>query len=367
MESHLKDYIKDAEFHITGYSYAASHRLKRKGGGAIIYINNNLTYQILISISDEMCSLVGVYINELNLIVFVVYRPPPDYNSNYHGEILRKSFKTTVIDNIYKVMDNYTAPVPDVILTGDFNFPKAVWKHGIGEAKANSRSEKESLELLINVASHLNLLQKVTFSTRKSKSGNGNILELIFTNNHDLITNMYIEKSKISDHEYIECETSHDFTINKEIIVEPEETNLSSYNYKITIWKSLKAKFKETDWNYIITNCSSSEEKIEAILETTMKAVDENSSKFKQPRGRKQQNIPKERRILLRKKKKLKTSLKKKNLSSNRKETIEKSILDIDTNLLFSHQNERIREEMCAINNIKVNPKHFFTFAKKHV
>ena len=75
-----------------------------------------------------------------------------------------------------------------------------------------------------------------------------------------------------------------------------------------------------------------------------MKAVDENSSKFKQPRGRKQQNIPKERRILLRKKKKLKTSLKKKNLSSNRKETIEKSILDIDTNLLFSHQNERIWE-----------------------
>ena len=71
-----------------------------------------------------MCSLVGVYINELNLIVFVVYRPPPDYNSNYHGEILRKSFKTTVIDNIYKVMDNYTAPVPDIILTGDLIFLK---------------------------------------------------------------------------------------------------------------------------------------------------------------------------------------------------------------------------------------------------
>ena len=76
---------------------------------------------------------------------------------------MRKSFKTTVIDNVYKVMDNYTAPVPDIVLTGDFNFPKAVWKHGIGEAKANSRSEKESLELIINVASNLNLIQKCIF------------------------------------------------------------------------------------------------------------------------------------------------------------------------------------------------------------
>ena len=307
MESHLKDYVKDAEFHITGYSYAASHRQKRKGGGAIIYIHNNLTYQTVIAASDEMCSLVGVHINELNLIVFVVYRPPSDYNTIHHGEILRKSFKTTVIDNIYKVMDNYTAPVPDIIITGDFNFPKAVWKHGIGEAKANSRSEKESLELIIKVASNLNLLQKVSFSTRKTRSGNGNILELIFTNNHDLITNIYSEKSKISDHDYIVCETSHDVTINKEQLTEPEETNLSSYNYQNTNRISLKAQLKGTDWNNII-NCSNSEEMREAILETTMKAVDENSSKFKQPRGKKQQNIPKERRTMLRKKKNQKLS-----------------------------------------------------------
>ena len=341
--------------------------MKRKGGGAIIYIDNNLTYQTLIAISDEMCSLVGVYINELNLIVFVVYRPPPDYNTIYHGEILRKSFKTTIIDNIYKVMDNYAAPVPDIVLTGDFNFPKAVWKHGIGEVKANSTSEKSSLEQIIQIASNLNLLQKVTFSTRKTRSGNGNILELIFTNNHDLITNIYSENSKISDHDYIVCETSHDFTLNREQLTEPEETNLSSYNYQNTDWKSLKAQFKGTNWKSLIESCSSSADKREAILEATLKAVDEHSHKYKQKRGKKHQNIPKERRVMHRKKKKLRVKLKDIKLTSNRKENIEKSISNIDTNLLLSHQNERIREEMCAISNIKVNPKHFFTYAKKHV
>ena len=240
--------------------------MKRKGGGAIIYINNNLTYQTLILSSDEMCSLVGVYINELNLIVFVVYRPPPDYDTIYHGEILKNSFKKTVIDEINKVMDKYTAPVPDIVLTGDFNFPKAVWKQGIGEAKANSRSEKESLEEIIKLASNLNLLQKVNFSTRKARSGKGNILELIFTNNHDLITNMYSEKSKLSDHDYILCETSHDFNIKNEQPTEPEETNLSSYNYPKTNWELVKAKLRGTDWKNVINNCSSSVEMREAII-----------------------------------------------------------------------------------------------------
>ena len=87
--------------------------------------------------------MVAVYINELNLIVFMIYRPPPDYDSCYHGEVLEKSFKTTVIENINKVMKNYMSPVPDIIIAGDFNFPRAMWKHGIVEAYANTRSEKK--------------------------------------------------------------------------------------------------------------------------------------------------------------------------------------------------------------------------------
>ena len=141
-ETHLTDDIIEAEFNITGYSHETSNRVGREGGGVIIYINNDLTYKTLISESDEMCSIVAVYINELNLIVFMVYRPPPNYESGHYGEILEKSFKTIVIENFNKVIHENKAPVLDIILTGDF--PKAIWTYGIGDAFSNTISEKKT-------------------------------------------------------------------------------------------------------------------------------------------------------------------------------------------------------------------------------
>ena len=43
-ETCLKKEIKEVEFEIRGYSHVTSHRKNRKGGGVIIYINDNLTY-----------------------------------------------------------------------------------------------------------------------------------------------------------------------------------------------------------------------------------------------------------------------------------------------------------------------------------
>ena len=77
-ETCLNKEIKEAEFEIGGYSHVTSHRKNRNGGGVIIYINDNLTYQTLVSISDEMCSMIAIHINELNTVVFMVYRPPPN-------------------------------------------------------------------------------------------------------------------------------------------------------------------------------------------------------------------------------------------------------------------------------------------------
>ena len=75
-ETWLNDKMKEAEYEIEGYSYVASHRKDRDGGGVIIYIDGDATYRPLVSVSDEVCSIVAVYLEELNLIVFMVYRPP---------------------------------------------------------------------------------------------------------------------------------------------------------------------------------------------------------------------------------------------------------------------------------------------------
>ena len=366
-ETYLRDDIKEAEFTINGYSHETSNRRNREGGGVIIYISNELTYKTLISDSDEMCSIVAVYIHELNLIVFMIYRPPPNYKSRYFGEILEKSFKTVIINNIYKVMKDYEAPLPDIVLAGDFNFPKATWKYGLGEAFGSTRFIKNSLQQLIDVASNLNLLQKVTFGTRETRSGNNNTLELIFTNNHELISNIHGEQSELSDHRYIVCETSYSFSSNNQKIEEPKETNLASYNYLKTDWVALKTKLKEINWSKILDRYKTSEEKIQAILEMISIAVDEVCTKFKQQRGKDIKIIPKDRRILLRNKKKKKLKLKEENISIEMKGRIEKAIIEIDIKLLNSHQDERTNEEVRAIETMKTNPKHFFAYAKKHL
>ena len=159
-ETCLKDNMKEAEYEIEGYSYVASHR-KDRGGGVIIYIDEDASYKSLISISDEMCSLVAIYLEELNLIVFMVYRPPPNNISIYRGDKLVRSFNDIVISNINKVIGKFQAPTPDIILTGDFNFPKALWDAGIGTVQTDEPCNRKSLQQLIDLASRYNLLQIV--------------------------------------------------------------------------------------------------------------------------------------------------------------------------------------------------------------
>ena len=148
----------------------------------------------------------------------MVYRPPPNNNSTYHGDNLEKSFNDIVISNINKVIGKFQAPTPDILLAGDFNFPKALWDAGMGIVQTDNTCNRKSLQQLIDVASSHNLLQTITEGTRVTKSGHQNILELIFTNNHELITNMQIQPSEITDHKYIKCETSHKLSTMEKLV-----------------------------------------------------------------------------------------------------------------------------------------------------
>ena len=74
--------------------------------------------------------------------------------------------------------------------------------------------------------------------------------------------------------------------------------------------------------------------------------------------------IPRDRRILLRKKKKLNKKLLNTN-STDKKVELENHIKEIDKKLLESHGEENIVKEARALEKIKTNPKHFFTYAKK--
>eukprot|EP00111_Clytia_hemisphaerica_P017726 TCONS_00052438-protein len=67
--------------------------------------------------------------------------------------------------------------------------------------------------------------------------------------------------------------------------------------------------------------------------------------------------IPRDRQILMRKRKKLK----KRQLNKNTKSRL----IDIQLKLQSSYANERYNQELDAISKIKVNPKFFYSYAKR--
>merc|ERR1712105_129067 len=318
----------------------------------------------LVSVGDEMCSFVAVHLEDLNLILFMVYRPPPNKNDKYHGDKLVRSFNDIVLSNINNVISKFQTPTPDIILAGDFNFPKALWDAGIGTVQTDIPCNRTSLQKLIDLASRHNLLQTVTEGTRVTKSGRRNILELIITNNFELITSVQVQPSEITDHEYIKCETSFKLsTMIKEHVPE-SDTNLSTYNYESADWKNIKAALEKINWTEVLAEYEKSEEKLKVILEIVIKIIEENCTTFKNQRGSHSNIIPKDRRVLFRKKKILNKELQKRSPPDRRKQ-IEKAICKIDKKLLNSYEEESVVNETCAIENIKSKPKYFFSYARK--
>ena len=208
------------------------------------------------------------------------------------------------------------------------------------------------------------MLQTVTEGTRVTRSGRRNILELIFTNNHELITSVQVKPSEITDHEYIKCETSYKLSAMGKEHVHDNGTNLSTYNYETANWKNIKAELKKVNWQEILAEHESSEEKLKVILEIVIKIIEENCTTFRNQRGSHSNKIPKDRRVLFKKKKILNKELQKRN-TPDRKKRIEKAIGEIDKKLLDSYEEESIVDETRAIEYIKSNPKYFFTYARK--
>merc|ERR1711874_106120 len=132
---------------------------------------------------------------------------------------------------------------------------------------------------------------------------------------------------EISAHKYIKSETSHTLPTHKKQVPN-QETNLSLYNYGTAKWKNIKTSLKQVKWNEIFEKCDSTEKKIIKIIEIIMKIIENNNSKFKFPRGSQTNKIPRDRKILLRKKKKF--NLKLKRCNTRKKNCIESAIVDID-------------------------------------
>ena len=298
----------------------------------------------------------------------LAYRPPPHYTTDnqYHGQPLEESFRNIILNNISSTIHTFSTPEPDVLLLGDFNFPKAVWREGIGIQNIGISPENRMLNSLIDICDTHNLSQKITFGTRPTPAGEENILDLLFTNNDDLLYNITGQASALSDHYLITGTTRHNFQLSSNTKRSPNETPLlSAFNLNKANWPEIRSFLSKINWDKILKDKSNTEI-IDILSAILYEALELFCPRYRNPPGRSNHIIPRDRRILFRQRSRKKKRLQKLRPDSIRAVRISIEILEIEQRLKASLEAENLTEETKAIERISTNKKAFFSYANKY-
>jgi len=212
------------------------------------------------------------------------------------------------------------------------------------------------LKILDDFTLQFNLNQLV----HKPTHTNGNILDFLLTNNPDTIFDYKVTPTLQSDHFIIDVITH--LTFNKTIKNDTQKnfnSKFDKYNfYSDSInWENINKNLEDICWHdFLMTYESNPDEQYNAFLEKCLEVLTANNLPLRKP-PKKKTFIPRDRRILMRKRRKLK-----KRSPSNKTKA---RLIDIELKLQNSYANERKTQELDAISKIKVNPKYFYSYAKR--
>ena len=355
-ESHLDSNIDDAEIAIPKYSVYRSDRLNRIQGGVVIYVRSPyiVDEKLMTKFSNGVCELLILKIKEINLSIVCVYRPPDTTQTEFSECI-------NTIENYFKdktLQEN-------IIILGDFNLPHLKWNVCDTKVIPNIESggpisEQIDAARLLELTESLFCQQTITKATRIN-----NVLDLIFTNNEDLISDITISDSGISDHKLIttnlnieskEAQPQSDFKLESCSKLE----NFAFWSKKCK-WDCVTNKLSDTNWEQQITETSDINSDLNFIYKQCYESCEGN---IPQKRKYNENYIPHDRKVLMRKRRIQRSNLPKAKTQSQAAK-IEKKILHLEQKLLESHTNDRIRKENDAVSAILSNSKAFFRYAKQ--
>ena len=351
-ESHLRPEILDAEIAIENYHlYRADRANRRKKGGVITYVRNDLagSCQELLATSNGAVECTLLHIESLNLIIGGVYRPPVCVTSQF----------TDTINKIHGEIIKLGDPAPNILITGDFNMPNAPWQSL--EMYGGSDSIRRQAEALFNFSMLHALEQVITKATRGD-----NILDLCFTNNDELIDQVRIEDSSLSDHKLIFLTTNIHLKQNVQsnnINNTDDQPPLRSLNfYRETInWDLINNKFLHFDWDGAFMNLSTDE--ILRVLQQIILTISQEYVPMKRKHTKQARTIPRDRRLLMKKRTKITRQLSRATGPGTR-ERLMARLAELEKDLAESHRAERQRDENRAVASIKTNPKYFYSYAR---
>ena len=200
-ETWLNKTIKE-EANIEGYNIYRCDRKDKQRGGTAIYLQEKVEAEQICEISHKKCEMVAINIPELQTINIVVYRPPGT----------KKKVFDVILDEIEKIYKNIKKPEPTIILSGDFNFPFVKWNRMPSggctwryKTRTNAtQDEKIQFIKLMKICDEQCMLQVIEEETRGK-----NTLDLIYTNETGIVSDIDVNKTAISDHSRIEISTNY--------------------------------------------------------------------------------------------------------------------------------------------------------------
>ena len=329
----------------------------RVRGGTAIYLHDKLEANLICEKSNGICEMVAIMIPEIQTVNIVIYRPPGTKSNEF----------STILNEIQQIFQKLEKPDPTIILSGDLNFPFVEWKRMSDnscswEYKPNTNAttgDKDQFENLMKICNEQCMLQIIEEPTRLE-----NTLDLIFTNEVNLVTMIEVNKSRLSDHNIIEISTNYTTTDKQEINQMREESNILktlNFHTKSVKWKDINRIIEETNWeqNFETKDVIQSSKEFEEIITNT--AIENAPKRSKLGNFRK---IPKERKRLHNRLKMLKRE-KHKAYSKERKKRFENKILETEKKLIESRRSEKLENEKRCIDSMKENPKMFYSFINR--
>jgi len=369
-ETWLEDH-KDAELSIQNYLLFRQDRPTRKThkgrhvGGVALYLLESWAPGAVpvLQFSNDAVDILCVHIPSKNIVVSVIYRQPDD---SKHGHQSTNKELAEVLDKLNSILSDLPSPTPDIIILGDMNLPHVLpttWKHG-NTKKGISSDETNMIKSLKETVDNFFLEQLVDQTTHQD----GNMLDLLFTNNSEIIHSQSCEETTYSDHHIVKFKST--YILNKPTIkappLPPEESfeSLNFFSEDIN-WDEMNSKLSEHPWEDELSHLDHPAmitKFIDICYQICKKYVPIKKSRVTKSN---RMRIPRHRRILMRRRTKVQKHLQKKRLSIKRRNKLKHELTDIELSLKSDYCSERSNQEKSAIEAIKINNKHFYSYAKK--
>ena len=332
-ETFLTDEISDSELMIPDFTITRCDRRQRMGGGVCMYVKNSVNFTTCVSYSNSTCELLIVRLHDPSLIIVLIYRPPSCSTENFDD----------IINQVYQFTYSLATPLPNIIMLGDFNLPDVNW--------AAPNINCHNVDKLTDLADHLFINQQVEHPTRKS-----NILDLIFSPD-EFIRSIHITETFISDHSILLAETNIPISLSNSTVFNPPESEFSKLDFNKADWANLRADISSLSFVDVYSSMNAIDVNVSKVIETIghccMLHVPLKSFK-----SSKVTHFHRERKILMRKRRKLM----KKTIHDSK---ISETLISIDKKICASHQDEKLHDEQVAVAKIKDDPHFFFRYAKK--